>query len=205
MTVAEKHLVECWSALKLGFEVLSAKLVGGNAVDAVDLIKLNEALAQYMPPRKQYETNKLQVCFVGSRTAGLSGEAFDRFEALADRLDKVDTETDPQSLADALLTIEALRRQVDEQRGKLAHLQERVAAATAPVGVMEILPPPEPALSVPDRDILPPPPKQLPSPAPSRADEQKAMGWTAALGQQPRNPATAWTAAGGYYDVEGNR
>jgi hypothetical protein len=63
MTVAEKHLVECWSALKLGFEVLSAKLVGGNAVDAIDLIKLNEALAQYMPPRKQHEVSKLEVVF----------------------------------------------------------------------------------------------------------------------------------------------
>jgi hypothetical protein len=63
-TTAEQHLVECWATLKLGFEVLSARLVGGSAVDAVELIKLNEALSQYMPPRKQHEVNRLEVAFV---------------------------------------------------------------------------------------------------------------------------------------------
>jgi hypothetical protein len=50
-TVAEQHVVECWSTLRLGFKVLSAGLIGSSAVDATELIELNEALAQYMPPR----------------------------------------------------------------------------------------------------------------------------------------------------------
>jgi hypothetical protein len=63
-STAEQHLVECWATLKLGFEVLSARLVGGSAVDAVELIKLNEALSAYMPPRKQHQVDKLIVEFV---------------------------------------------------------------------------------------------------------------------------------------------
>jgi hypothetical protein len=71
-TTAEQHLVECWATLKLGFEVLSARLVGGSAVDAVELIKLNEALSQYMPPRKQHEVNRLEVVFVDSEERKVS-------------------------------------------------------------------------------------------------------------------------------------
>jgi hypothetical protein len=64
MTTAERHLVECWSALKLGFEVLSARLVGGANVDVVELIKLNEALSAYMPQRKAHQVDKLIIEFV---------------------------------------------------------------------------------------------------------------------------------------------
>jgi hypothetical protein len=63
-STAEQHLVECWATLKLGFEVLSARLVGGSAVDAVELIKLNEALSAYMPPRKQHQVDKIEIVFV---------------------------------------------------------------------------------------------------------------------------------------------
>jgi hypothetical protein len=75
-STAEQHLVECWATLKLGFEVLSARLVGGSAVDAVELIKLNEALSAYMPPRKQHACDKLIVEFVPPTDA----------DALRDRL-----------------------------------------------------------------------------------------------------------------------
>jgi hypothetical protein len=63
-STAEQHLVECWATLKLGFEVLSARLVGGSAVDAVELIKLNEALSAYMPPRKQHQVDQIEIKFV---------------------------------------------------------------------------------------------------------------------------------------------
>jgi hypothetical protein len=75
-STAEQHLVECWATLKLGFEVLSARLVGGAAVDAVELIKLNEALAAYMPPRKQHQVDKIEIVFVDTpeREADLRSE-----------------------------------------------------------------------------------------------------------------------------------
>jgi hypothetical protein len=75
-STAEQHLVECWATLKLGFEVLSARLVGGAAVDAVELIKLNEALAAYMPPRKQHQVDRVEIVFVDTpeREADLRSE-----------------------------------------------------------------------------------------------------------------------------------
>jgi hypothetical protein len=191
-TTAEKHLIMAWSTLTLGLEVLSAKLVGGADVDATELIKLAESLASYMPKRKAYEIDRLEVAFVGQKTANLDGAVFDRFEALANRLDKVDTETDPQSLADALLTIEVLRREVEALSAKCAANERKSVMVDEPA---------EPqTLSIPDQCITPP--RQLPPPSPSRADAESAAAWSAVLGHQPRPPSACWTESGGYYDPE---
>jgi hypothetical protein len=109
-TTAEQHLVECWATLKLGFEVLSARLVGGSAVDAVELIKLNEALSQYMPPRRQHQVDKIEIVFVDTpeREADLRSEnerLHSTVDALKAELAKARGEPEPVlSIPDSAIT-----------------------------------------------------------------------------------------------------
>jgi hypothetical protein len=142
MTTAERHIVECWSTLKLGFEVLSARLVGGSPVDATELIKLNEALAAYMPKRQPYETNRLEVCFVNQTTAGLSTEAHARLEELADKLEKLPATCTPEDMHAALLQLELRDRKIEDLKARLAEATRPVAYSDPPVLMGEITPPP---------------------------------------------------------------
>jgi hypothetical protein len=174
----------------LGFEVLSARLVGGANVDATELIKLNEALATYMPktPPKMHE---LVVRFVGGiGELKLTDEQWERAQALSLEIDALPVDDSPETTVACLKQNEALRRRIDVLEDMLAAASRSGNSSVDGADNVRV---------VPDRDVLPPakPQRQLPSPA--KADEAAAMGWTNVLG----GGAVPWTAGGGYHRTLG--
>jgi hypothetical protein len=157
-------------------------------IDVVVVEKLASLLPQ--PARKDHGgPDVIKVVFVGgSGRARLGFVNALETEPLVSHLEKLDTGIEPLTMAEALETIEFLRREI-------VVLHDRLEAAQAPPRAEPV----ERTLSIPARDIVPPPPRALPPPYEPSDPPSNGKFWnTLNAGRSGLPPSANWTEAGGY-------
>jgi hypothetical protein len=90
LSADERMRVEHAAVLRLQHETLAARVIGGQAVDTNELIRLNEVVAALLPPAKVAGPTALELRFVDPRLSRLSDSQLNDLERLLEELEGVE-------------------------------------------------------------------------------------------------------------------